>query len=779
MSKLFNIFLVLLIVAVTFSLNFPVQATTGQASPENTLLQFTSGGHVLGFTTDGIYVAAGDHALKVEFVNSLLVQPVAAAAGNAQGTVAPLGRVTYSGAWKDVDIVYTAATGGITESTYYLNATESGLPVDNIRLRYNRPVSLDGQGNLVIAFDKGNIVESAPVAWQELKGQRTTIKANYVIYGEQEVGFALAGYQPGIPVVIDPVLTWLTFLGGSFSDNGYGIAVDGAGNAYVVGRSSGSWGNPVRAYTAGVDAWVAKLTSNGKLVWNTFLGGSGADYGYAIALDTSNNICIAGTSDATWGGPVNPYTLLQDAFAAKLDNKGNLLWNTFMGGNDRDEGRGITVAANGNIYVCGWSEAEWGAPKRPYADYADAFVAGLNSSGDLLWNTFLGNSSGGDIASDIAVDPDGNPCVAGESDATWGTPIREHTTSGTFNDAFAAKLSSNGDLLWNTFLGSSANENGNAIAVDSIGNIWVAGSGRATWGSPVQPFPAGATSCSFVARLDNNGAILWNTFVGKSCEAYAIAVGPGGTSYIAGYAWGTWGSPLRAYNDMDAFVAEISGIGKPGWNTFLGASAEDQGNGIAVDSTGNVYVAGYSESTWGSPLHAHTAGTSERDAFVVKISKTTPAHAAAPPSLITPHGSSMPVVTTSPLTQGGPVSMASISVRSASLSSTKVAPGSPVTVTADVVNTGTANGSSSIQVYVNGQVEAKQGITVNSGSSTPLTFTVSRNEPGTYSVYVGGTSAGSFTVDQFTPQTILIISGALVFFAFILGIIYIVRRRFN
>jgi hypothetical protein len=125
-----------------------------------------------------------------------------------------------------------------------------------------------------------------------------------------------------------------------------------------------------------------------------------------------------------------------------------------------------------------------------------------------------------------------------------------------------------------------------------------------------------------------------------------------------------------------------------------------------------------------------------------------------------------------------PVSLPTVSVRSASLSATKVAPGTPITVTADVANTGTVNGSSSIKVYVNGELENSQGITVNSGSSTPVTFTVSRNEPGTYSVYVGGAQAGSFTVDQFAdPNIILYVSCALLVFAFVIGTLFILRRR--
>jgi hypothetical protein len=142
----------------------------------------------------------------------------------------------------------------------------------------------------------------------------------------------------------------------------------------------------------------------------------------------------------------------------------------------------------------------------------------------------------------------------------------------------------------------------------------------------------------------------------------------------------------------------------------------------------------------------------------------------------TPRGSSMSGITAAP--PQGPVSLPTVSVKSASLSATKVAPGTPITVTADVVNTGTVNGSSSIKVYVNGEMENSQGVTVNSGSSTPVTFTVSRNEPGTYSVYVGGAQAGSFTVDQFAdPNIILYVSCALLVFAFVIGTLFILRRR--
>ncbi|MHB8086420.1 MAG: CARDB domain-containing protein, partial [Dehalococcoidia bacterium] len=140
-----------------------------------------------------------------------------------------------------------------------------------------------------------------------------------------------------------------------------------------------------------------------------------------------------------------------------------------------------------------------------------------------------------------------------------------------------------------------------------------------------------------------------------------------------------------------------------------------------------------------------------------------------------PHQSSAPQV---PTVAQGPAPIANIAVQSASLSTAKVAPGAAVTVTADIANKGTANGSSQIKLYVNGQEEAHQGVTLSSGTSTPVKFTVSRDEPGTYSVYVGSISAGTFEVDRFSdPNIILYISGALLLFALIGGVILMATRR--
>ena len=599
--------------------------TTGNAldsaGTNGGLLQFTSAGHVLGFTGDGVIVASARHMLRIDFLNSRAVAPEAdgdVSQENNTGNARPLGRVTYRDVWDGVTVVYEASGASIAKSTYYVDATKEGVPVDRIRLGYNRPVQIDEKGNLLIIYENGTIVEGAPVAWQETEGGRKPVRATYVLHGEREVGFSLGDYEPGIPVVIDPAMTWNTFLGGTDIDYGYAIAVDGSGNVYVAGYSNLTWGAPVRAHASqfgGNDAFAAKLGRDGSLTWNTFLGGSGADFGRGIAVDSSGNVYVVGYSAATWGSPVRPYTSGNDAFAAKLNSSGALQWNTFLGSSgNSDFGRGIAVDGSGNVYVVGYSPATWGSPVQAYtASPNDAFAAKLDSSGALQWNTFLGGS-GNDNGYAIAVDGSGNVYVSGHSVATWGSPVRAFTPG---TDAFAAKLNSSGALTWNTFLGGSGSDFGYAIAVDGSGNVYVGGDSTATWGSPVRAYTSGTDG--FAAKLGNDGSLTWNTFLGGSGtdSGYAIAVDSSGNVYVGGVSDATWGSPERAYTSgNDAFAAKLNSSGSLLWDTFLGGSGSDSGYGIAVDGSGNVYVGGVSDATWCSPVRAYTA---LNDAFAAKL----------------------------------------------------------------------------------------------------------------------------------------------------------------
>ena len=578
--------------------------------------QYRVGGHILGFTAEGVLIASGTHALKLEFVEAGRIQPVYQDRGSdkesasAVNEASPMTEIRYPGLWPGINLKYEGNSGGVVKSTYDLSA---GADASAIKWRSNAPVEVDENGLLHYRFARGEMVESKPVAWQEIDGRRVEVGVDYQIRGEKEVGFLVDGYDRDYSLIIDPVLSWNTFLGGSGDDKVYHVAVDGSGNAYVTGGSNAAWGSPKRAYTSSDDAFVAKLDTDGNLIWNTFLGGSGSESGHGIAVDGSGNVYVTGWTNVTWGSPKRPYAYGEDAFAAKLDADGTLLWSTFLGGSGNDYGSGVALDGSGNAYVVGWGYDTWGSPVTPHSANYDAFAAKLDTNGNLTWNTFLGGS-GEDCAFGNAVDGSGNVYVTGRSYATWGAPKRAYTAG---IDAFAAKLDTNGSLAWNTFLGGSGEDQGVSLALDGSGNVYVAGWSYAAWGSPKRAYASGIDA--FTAKLDTNGSLTWNTFLGAGGDdqGFFLAVDGSGSVYAAGSSTSTWGSPKRAYTaSLDAFAAKLDTSGNFTWNTFLGGSGSDYGYGIAVDRTGNMYVSGYSSATWGSPKRAHTAGN---DAFLAKI----------------------------------------------------------------------------------------------------------------------------------------------------------------
>ncbi len=424
------------------------------------------------------------------------------------------------------------------------------------------------------------------------------------------------------PLPADATLTWNTFLGGfAIPEEAVALAFDGSGNVYVAGTSNATWGLPINAHSGDDDAFVAKLDANGKLIWSTFLGGNRSDLASALAVDGSGDIYLAGYSTGAWGSPVRAFSGGYDAFAAKLDSSGHLIWNTFLGGpgttSGLDYGRALALDTAGNVYVGGESGAPWGSPVQPPVfPTGAAFIAKLDSSGTLIWHTFVG---AGNTGFGIALDQSGSIYLTGGG-GSWGSPIRAFSGN---QDAYVAKVDSGGHLIWNTFLGGSDYDFGYAVALDLSGNVYVAGYSTTTWGLPIRAYSG--TGDAFAARLDPTGKLIWNTFLGGNSFdfGFALAVDAVANVYVAGSSAATWGSPIRPFGggSDDAFVARLGSSGNLVWNMFLGGSLYDDAHAVAADGKGNIYVAGASDATWGSPVRAYTSGG---DGFVARIADTDP-----------------------------------------------------------------------------------------------------------------------------------------------------------
>ena len=518
-----------------------------------------------------------------------------------------------------------------------------------------RTLRLDARGNLLVRLPDGTLVQRRAHIYQLIDGRRQPVAGRYVLHGGDRFGFRLGAYDTRRPLVIDPVLAYSTYLGGSNIDNGESIAVDAAGAAYVAGLTSSAAfpttpGALETSYNGGVDAFVAKLAPSGaSLVYATYLGGSRIDAGVGIAVDPTGAAYATGrtfSSDfpTTPGALETSYNGGVDAFVAKLSPSGSsLVYSTYLGGSGREDGTGIAVDATGSAYVTG-DTASAGFPTTPGAldtsfnGGVDAFATKVAASGaSLAYSTYLGGSDP-DSGSGIAIDATGSAYVTGET-ASADFP----TTPGAFDssfgapaDAFVTKLAANGaSRAYSTYLGGGDLDSGSGIAVDAAESAYVTG---VTFSADF-PTTAGAFDTSFggatdgfVTKFAPSGASLaYSAYLGGSDGEGedGIAVDAAGSAYVTGDTSSadfptTPGAPDTSYNGrVDAFVTKVAASGASlVYSTYLGGSDPDSGLAIAVDAAGSAYVTGDTSSADfpTTPGAFDTSQSGVFDAFVTKLS---------------------------------------------------------------------------------------------------------------------------------------------------------------
>ncbi len=607
--------------------------------------------------------------------------------------------VVYHNLYPGVDLSY-AGHAGLLKGTYTLAA---GTDLSHIRWHYVGAdgVSLDTiTGNLIISAPDGvTLTEQAPVAWQTRAGLQIPVKVGYQVNGDDSVQFVPAAYDGVLPLTIDPGLVYSTYLGGTGHDYGNGIAVDSAGNAYITGQTSGSFPVIPGAYQTSYggsgsnygDAFVSKVNSTGSaLVYSTYLGGSNDDYGYGIAVDGSGNAYITGETASWMNFPITSgaYQLSMNgfnaAFVSELNSTGSaLVYSTFLGGSVIDYGTGIAVDASGNSYVTGYASSTDfpttpGAYQTTYHSNGwpnyNAFVSKLNPSANgaasLVYSTYLGGS-GSDRGIGIAVDGSGNAYVTGTTSSTDfpTTPSAYQTISG---GGFVSKLnpsaSGAASLVYSTYLGGSGSYT-IAIAVDGSGNAYITGD---TYGSiPITPgayqttFGGGfGNADAFVSKLNpsasGGASLVYSTYLGGSGDDHGkgIAVDGSGNAYVTGYTYGSFPTTPGAFQTtfgggQDAFVSKlnVSGSGLV-YSTYLGGSAYEFGFGVAVDGGGNAYVTGETDGSFPTTTGAFqtTFGggcCGNYDAFVSKLDLITVPPTPTPTSTPTntPASTSTPTAT--------------------------------------------------------------------------------------------------------------------------------------
>jgi hypothetical protein len=588
-------------------------------------------------------------------------------------------KVQYKEVLKGIDLVYYGNQGQLE----YDFVVSPGADARLINLKFSgaRNLRVDSQtGDLILRFGQEEIRFHKPVAYQnDAVENKHLVPADYILESNNRVSFALGRYDRSKPLVIDPTLSYSTYLGGTSNDYGTAIAVDSSGSAYVTGytnsanfpTTSGAYQTTCGGGCSGttVDAFISKLDPTGSfLVYSTYLGGTGNDYGNGIALDASGNAYIAGQTFAT-DFPTTPGALKTKcgtdncasgyAFVTKLNSAGSgLVYSTYLGGIGKNQGNAVVLDASNNAYITGYTQSLT-FPTTPGAFQTTckcaqtvAFVTKLNTTGTgLIYSTYLGGSNG-EVGYGIVVDSSNNAYLTGytQSFDFPTSPGAFQTSLGANRAAWVTKLNSTGSaLIYSTYLGGITSVTtpceacGTAIAIDSAGNAYVCGL-TAESNFPVTPGAYQTTFMgptnghdAFLTKLNPTGSgLVFSTYLGGNGDtgATGIAIDQSGNIWLKGNTKstvfpvtpGAFQSALAGA--FDAYVSELDPTGsRLLYSTYLGGTGTEYGGATTVLALDNqnppgVYVTGYTNST-NFPVVAGSLQTSNaglNDGFVSKLS---------------------------------------------------------------------------------------------------------------------------------------------------------------
>lgn len=556
-------------------------------------------------------------------------------------------QIVYRNLWPDIDLVFRGAGGRLK----YEFVVRPGARIDSIRVAYRgaQRVSVARTGHLDIRTPLGVLRDARPVTYQDVDGTRALVSSRYVLAGTDTVGFAVGRHALDRPLVIDPGLVYSTFLGGSNVDQGRGVAVDPLGSAAVTGLTlSANFPTTPGAFdpalTGPQDAFVTRLDPTGtSAIYSTYLGGSGSDSGFAIAVDASGNAVVTGTTDSTnfpiTAGAADPiYGGSGDAFATKFSALGSLVFSTYLGGTGNDQGFGVAVDPLGDPTVVG-ATGSMNFPVTPLAfdpsfnGQLDAFSTKLSPTGSLVFSTYLGGALV-DAAEGVRLDAAGNPLLTGRTTSVnFPTFAAFDPIYNGAQDAFVTKLNATESLLlFSTYLGGTNQDAGHAINLDFTGSPLITGETRST------DFPTlgydttynGGTFDAFVTKLAPTGsAPVFSTYLGgaSSDQGFGIAPDALGNSVVAGSTSSadfpvTPGAYDTSYNGAgDAFVTKLALTGTNLlYSTFLGGTSTDNAFAADVDPSAIAYVAGFTFSgNYPTTPLAYDRTFAVGEAFVTKL----------------------------------------------------------------------------------------------------------------------------------------------------------------
>jgi hypothetical protein len=591
-------------------------------------------------------------------------------------------RVKYRGVYPGIDLVYYGNQRQL-ESDYVLapgaNPNQIGLRIEGADT-----LKLDSQGDLVISTAVGEVLLRRPRAYQDDGDSRQEIAANYVQRDTRLVGIEVASYDSRLPLIIDPVLAYSTYLGGTLDEFGHGIAVDSLGNAYVTGSTTSTdfpttptpFDSKLNCARAG-DAFVTKVNPTGTaLVYSTYLGGScgnvvstlgGGDIAFGIAIDGSGDAYVTGqTASSDFPVTASAYQNTNGGgaiFFTELNPAGSaLLYSTYLHGNGGEYARAIAVDPNGIAYITGVTSSTTfpvilaTAFQTTSKNTATSFLSKIDptkvGTGSLLYSTYLGGS-GGEFGQGIAVDSSANAYITGVTTSKDFPTMNafQTTLKNTNGTVFVTRIDTtktgSAGLVYSTYLGGSGSPNqadsGNGIALDTAFNAYVVGS-TASSDFPTTPGvfktqgPTNGNTTAFVSKLDTTksgaSSLIYSTFFGGSTleTGFGIAVDSLGNAWITGDTFSkdfpvTLGAPQNKLVGAPGFVSGLNPTATTPllFSTYFGGTIAESA-AIALDSANppNLYVTGGTSdgllTTKGAFQTTHKGSASGFDVFVSKLS---------------------------------------------------------------------------------------------------------------------------------------------------------------
>ena len=563
-------------------------------------------------------------------------------------------KILYSNVFEGVDIEFLIhESDGKHESGFKYNfIVHAGASLSNIKLKVNgaNKTQIKPSGALEISTENFTLEDRIPLSYEldQTGKEGKKVLARFVKMGKNEIGLAAQDYDLERTLVIDPV-SWCTYYGGQGNDYTSAIKADYSGNVYIGGRTNSVGGiATVGAYksthsvSSEYDAFLAKFSSAGTLIWGTYFGGVSDELLHEIEVDKFNNVIIGGltnspTNIATIGALQTVFGGGSDGFVAKFSSAGAMQWSTYLGYSNTDYVVAIATDRDGDLYIGGISQSTVTLPPGTYKDTnsgaSDVLLVKLKANGSYVYSTFYGGN-GVEYLTEICVDLDKNCYLIGYSNSTWGiaTPGAFQTSVAGTYDGFIAMFDSIGARKRATYYGGSATDLLTHIKLDLHGNLVVGGytsstSGLTTTGA-FQPTYGGGNNDGILAKFDTTLQPIWATYVGgdKDDIFQSMDITPDSGIVFYGHTNSTTGLntgggfQTSMVGFYDTYIFKTDYNGNRVWSSYFGSTAQEYSREVDVDPNGNIFFLGDTYSNSGlatSGAHQTTIGSSQ-DGFLMK-----------------------------------------------------------------------------------------------------------------------------------------------------------------